>query len=177
MAAPRRPARPISLSPAAPRPAPPSLVSPNARARAGRVPPATPIRRPGGGARRAQSPRRWAIDGGAAAADALADLREHVREHEHEQERLQQRARLLEAEARRWGHRLASTTDPAVVGRVGRIKQRTLFDAIANPPGRHELATWLRYSHDEAPRRRDGAAAPRPPLYGVGATRTPGPTR
>lgn len=65
----------------------------------------------------------------------------------------------LDAEARRWGHRLASTTDPAVVGRVVRINQRTLFDDIANPAVRHELATWLRYSDEEAARRRDGLSA------------------
>ena len=65
----------------------------------------------------------------------------------------------LDVEARRWGHRLASTTDRATVGRIVRINQRTLFDDIANPAVRHELATWLRYSEDEAARRRDGLSA------------------
>lgn len=65
----------------------------------------------------------------------------------------------LGAEARRWGHRLASTTGRATVRRIVRINQRTLFDDIANPAVRHELATWLRYSEAEAARRRDGLSA------------------
>lgn len=66
---------------------------------------------------------------------------------------------LLDGEARRWGHRLASTTDRVTVERIVRINQRTLFDDIANPAVRHELATWLRYSEDEAARRGDGLSA------------------
>ncbi|MBW3606384.1 MAG: hypothetical protein KY460_16055 [Actinobacteria bacterium] len=65
----------------------------------------------------------------------------------------------LDVEARRWGHRLATTTDRPVVDEIVRINQRTLFDDIANPAVRHELATWLRYSHEEAARRRDGLSA------------------
>lgn len=65
----------------------------------------------------------------------------------------------LDAEARRWGHRLGSTTDRASVERIVRINQRTLFDDVTNPAVRHELATWLRYSQQEAARRRDGLSA------------------
>jgi hypothetical protein len=65
----------------------------------------------------------------------------------------------LDAEARRWGHRLASTTAPATVERIVRINQRTLFDDIGNPAVRRELATWLRYSEGEAASRRDGLSA------------------
>lgn len=62
-------------------------------------------------------------------------------------------------EAARWGHRLASTTDRAVVDRVVAINQRTLFDDVADPAVRAELATWLRYSEAEAARRGDGLSA------------------
>jgi hypothetical protein len=65
----------------------------------------------------------------------------------------------LDAEARHWGHRLASTTGRATVDRIVRINQRTLFDDIANPAVRRDLATWLRWSEGEAARRRDGLSA------------------
>lgn len=65
----------------------------------------------------------------------------------------------VRAEARRWGHRLTTTTDAAVVDRVVRINQRTLFDDVANPAVRAELATWLRCSRAEAAHRGDGLSA------------------
>jgi len=63
------------------------------------------------------------------------------------------------AEARRWGHRLTTTCDPARVDAVVRINQRTLFDDLANDAVRNELATWLRYCPQEAQHAADGLSA------------------
>ncbi len=65
----------------------------------------------------------------------------------------------LDAEAGRWGHRVATTTDAGLVGTIVEVNQRTLFDDLRNPAVRRELATWLRYSRDEAQRRGDGLSA------------------
>jgi hypothetical protein len=65
----------------------------------------------------------------------------------------------LDTEVRRWGHRLSTTADPAVVDALVEINQRTLFDDVANPAVRAELATWLRYTDAEAARRGDGLSA------------------
>jgi hypothetical protein len=65
----------------------------------------------------------------------------------------------VRAEAERWGHHLADTTDPAVVDRAVAINARTLFDDLATPAVRRELQTWPRYSPREAARRGDGLSA------------------
>ncbi|CAN5857564.1 hypothetical protein BH23ACT10_BH23ACT10_34810 [soil metagenome] len=65
----------------------------------------------------------------------------------------------LDAEARRWGHRMVATTDDTLAADVVEINQRTLFDDLRNPAVRHELAAWLRYTADEAARRGDGLSA------------------
>src|SRR5262249_5855957 len=61
--------------------------------------------------------------------------------------------------AREFGHELEVSTDPVQLEWVLSLNANTLFYDIREPVARHELGGWIRYSLDEARRKRDGLAA------------------
>ena len=57
------------------------------------------------------------------------------------------------------GHVLAGTSDRALVDRIIRLNQQTLFYDLENPDVRDEIRGWLRYSERHARRTADGLSA------------------
>ncbi|MDH2443684.1 hypothetical protein QDR37_06985 [Amnibacterium sp. CER49] len=57
------------------------------------------------------------------------------------------------------GHDFRTTSDPAIVRRVVRVNQATLFSDLENDAVYDEIMTWLRFSRREAAERADGLSA------------------
>ncbi|GAB3616476.1 hypothetical protein GCM10027416_10330 [Okibacterium endophyticum] len=57
------------------------------------------------------------------------------------------------------GYRFRSTDDPALVRRIVRVNQATLFDDLRNDAVYAEIMAWLRFSKEEAALRADGLSA------------------
>jgi len=65
----------------------------------------------------------------------------------------------LAALADEWGHRFATITDAARVERILAWNIDAVFDDLNHPPYRDELAGWIRYTHAQSARTRDGLDA------------------
>src|SRR5919198_3454871 len=58
--------------------------------------------------------------------------------------------------ADRFGYRLTTSSDPALVDWVLGLNRDTLFEDLLDPVGRRETGRWLRFSERDAEARRDG---------------------
>lgn len=67
--------------------------------------------------------------------------------------------RDLQEEAARFGHTFNVTTDASAVRWVKELNRDALYHDLEHERFREELASWLRYSEEEASRRRDGLSA------------------
>lgn len=65
----------------------------------------------------------------------------------------------LQKEAEAWGHRLVVRDDPEAIRWIIELNQDSLFNDLEDRGIREELKKWLRYSHQEARKAKDGLSA------------------